>query len=118
MEHFTPSEAPIHETQRLPIVPPGQIIGRNQALGQIFAQMRAGAALLLYGPPGVGKSALAATIASAFTTFPGGVLWWSVENDSLAQLIVRLGRAYNERTITESADPLVHLDMARQLLAR
>ncbi len=118
MEHFTPSEAPIHETQRLPVMPPPQIIGRNQVLGQTFAQMRAGAAVLLHGPEGVGKSALAATLAAAFTTFPGGVLWWSVNRDSLAQLVVRLGRAYGERAISDRPDPLSQMDVVAALLDR
>jgi tetratricopeptide (TPR) repeat protein/energy-coupling factor transporter ATP-binding protein EcfA2 len=118
MEHFTPSEAPIHETQRLPVVPPGKIMGRNQELGQAFAQIRAGAGVLLHGPSGVGKSALAATIASAFTTFTGGVLWWSLDRDSLAQLIVRLGRAYNARTIVDAPEPVDIIPQAAELLSR
>ena len=118
MEHFTPSEAPIHETQRLPIVPPPRIIGRNRELGQTFAQMRVGAAVLLHGPSGVGKSALAATIATAFTTFRGGVLWWTVNGDSLEELVVRTGRAYGERALTDHARPLELLDEAAALLSR
>ena len=118
MEHFTPSEAPIHETQRLPIVPPPRIIGRNRELGQTFAQMRVGAAVLLHGPSGVGKSALAATIATAFTTFKGGVLWWTVNGASLEELVVATGRAYGERALTDHARPLELLDEAAALLSR
>ncbi len=118
MEYFTPSESPIHETQRLPVAPPRQIIGRNQVLGQAFTQIRANGAVLLHGPGGVGKSALAATLASAFTTFPGGVLWWSVDRDSLEQMIVRVGRAFAERNITGAADPLAQADLARTVLTR
>ncbi len=118
MEHFTPSEAPIHETQRLPIAPPKKVIGRDRELGQTFAQVRAGAAVLLYGPDGVGKSTLAATIAAAFTAFPGGVLWWPVDNELLEHLIVRLGRAYGERMLSDSPEPLEHLDAALQILSR
>ncbi len=118
MEHFTLSEAPVHQTRRLPVLPPKQVVGRDRELGQAYAQARAGAAVLLHGPSGGGKSALAATIAAAFTALPGGVLWWSVEADSLEQLLVRLGRAYGERTICDSHDPLQHLEAAAQLLRR
>ncbi len=118
MEHFTPSEAPIHETQRLPVIPPRRIVGRNRDLGQTFAQMRVGAAVLLHGPGGGGKSALAATIATAFTTFKGGVLWWPVDNDPLEQLIARLGRAYGDYRIGDAARPLDYLDAAAGLLER
>jgi len=116
MPTFTPPEAPFHEARQLPIAPPQRIIGRDRELGQTFAQVRAGAPVLLHGPAGVGKSALAATIASAFTTFPGGVLWWAVAGDSLDELVVRLGRAYGERDITDSANPLTLADRAAALL--
>lgn len=121
MEHFTPSEAPIHETERLPVIPPRQIIGRNRVLGQVFAQVRAGAAVLLHGPDGVGKSALAATLAAAFTTFPGGVLWWGAQRStagSLETLIARLGRAYGEQKISDTTNPLAQTEAAAQLLQR
>ncbi len=118
MEHFTPLEAPIHETQRLPVMPPPQIIGRNRELGQIYSQIRAGAAVLLHGPDGLGKSALAATLSAAFTTLPGGVLWWSVDNDSLPQLIARLGRAYGNRILSDNAHPDQEMDAIKALLAR
>ncbi|MBN1963615.1 MAG: hypothetical protein JW910_03140, partial [Anaerolineae bacterium] len=119
MEHFTPSEAPIHETQRLPVAPPApQIIGRNQELGQTFAQVRAGTTVLLHGPRGVGKSALAATIAAAFTAFPGGVVWWPVEFDSLERLLARLGRAFGLRTLSDSPSPLAHVGEVSGLVQR
>lgn len=118
MEHFTPSEAPIHETQRLPVLPPRQILGRNRELGQAYAQIRAGMPVLFHGSPGMGTTALAAMIATAYTTFEGGVLWWSVPGDNLPNLIVRLGRAYGVREITTSADPLEHIGAAAELLQR
>ena len=118
MEHFTPSEAPIHETQRLPAIPPRQLVGRNQELGQVYAQIRAGMPVLLHGPAGIGKTTLAAMIATAYTTFKGGVLWWRVGEDSLAQLLVRLGRAYSARALTEGSEPLAHLNLAADLLQR
>lgn len=116
MAIFTPPEAPIHEPKQLPVAPPPKIIGRDRELGQIFAQVRVGAPVLVYGAPGIGKSALAATIAAAFTTFPAGVLWWQVVDDSLEQLVVRLGRAYGKQEITESANPLALVDGAAALL--
>lgn len=118
MEHFTPAEAPIHETRRLPVLPPVKTVGRNAELGQTFAQVRTGKAVLLYGPSGIGKSALATTIASAFTAFSGGVLWWQVDGDPLEQLIVRLGRAYGERAISDSPNPAGQIAAAQRLLQR
>lgn len=118
MEHFTPSEAPIHETQRLPVLPPRQILGRNRELGQAYAQIRAGMPVLFHGPPGAGTTSLAAMIATAYTTFEGGVLWWTVRDDDLSALVVRLGRAYRVREITESSDPQAFLGTAAALLQR
>ncbi len=118
MEHFTPSEAPIHETQRLPAIPPRQLVGRDRDLGQAYAQIRAGMPVLLHGQSGIGKTTLAAMIATAYTTFKGGVLWWAVGDDSLAQLLVRVGRAYQNRALTEAVDPKAHLGLAAELLRR
>ncbi len=112
----TPPEAPIHESKYLPVAPPQRIVGRERELGQTFAQVRAGAPVLLYGPPGIGKSALAATLAAAFTSFPAGVLWWRVREETLDRLVARLGRAFGDRDIADSANPLALVDRAARVL--
>jgi tetratricopeptide (TPR) repeat protein/energy-coupling factor transporter ATP-binding protein EcfA2 len=91
-------EAPIHEAKALP-VSTGKLVGRETALKQVYAGLKAGHPVLIHGPVGVGKTALAATLAGAYTQQPGGV-------PPLEELLVRVGRAYNVEEITHSDNPV------------
>lgn len=87
------------------MVPP-KLVGRDAILGQIYTRLRENKPVLLHGSPGIGKTALAATLAAAYTEQPGGVLWFNVENASLEQLLVHVGRAYEVAEIANSENPL------------
>lgn len=106
MSDFTPHEAPAREAQALPVMLPGKLVGREAALAQVYAQLKEGKAVVVHGPAGVGKTALAATLGSAYTQQPGGVLWFNVNNPRLEELLVRVGRAYNISEITNTDNPL------------
>ena len=95
------------DAKTLPVMlPSGKLVGREAELASVYAQLKEGNTVLLHGPSGVGKTALAATLASAYTQQPGGVLWMNVHNPSLEELLVRVGRAYNINEITTSDSPL------------
>jgi tetratricopeptide (TPR) repeat protein len=106
MAELTSHEAPAHKAQALPVQLPGKLVGRDSTLKQVYDQLKANKAVLIYGDAGIGKTALAATLASAYTELPGGTLWLNVDNSSLPQLIVRTGRAYNELEIAASSNPM------------
>jgi tetratricopeptide (TPR) repeat protein/energy-coupling factor transporter ATP-binding protein EcfA2 len=106
MSDFTPHEASIHEAQALPVTVTGKLVGREAALAQVYGQLKGQQPVLVYGPAGSGKTALAATLASAYAQQPGGVLWLPVERPRLEELLVRVGRAYHIREITDSDNPL------------
>ncbi len=92
---FTPHGAPIRDKRLLPVQPPGQVIGRNRELATMHVTLKARAPILLAGSSGIGKSALAAVLATAHVASnPGGVLWLNVLEDDLETLIARVGRAY------------------------
>ena len=94
---FTSHGAPIREKRLLPVQPPGQAIGRNRELASMHVTIKAGASLLLYGPAGIGKSALAAVLATAqIASNPNGVLWLTLNEDDLPALATRIGRAFDE----------------------
>jgi tetratricopeptide (TPR) repeat protein len=84
---------------------PGKLVGRDTTLAQVYGQLRANKPILIYGTSGIGKTALAATLASAYTELPGGALWLNVDDSPLDELIVRVGRAYDVDDITNSENP-------------
>ncbi len=106
MADFVSYEAPAHEATSLPVMLPGKLVGRDDALKTIYAYLKQNRPVWLHGQSGVGKTAIAATLASAFTQKPGGTLWLSVDEDSLSSLIVRVGRAYGIMEIANSENPL------------
>src|SRR3954452_1994485 len=92
---FTPYGAPIRDAKLLPVQPPSKIIGRNRELGSMHNTLKAGASIFLAGPAGIGKTALAAVLATAYVASnPGGVLWFNIVEDDLEMLVARVGRAY------------------------
>ncbi|MBX3066601.1 MAG: tetratricopeptide repeat protein [Anaerolineae bacterium] len=98
---MTPHGAPIHEKRLLPVQPPGQVIGRNRELALMHVTLKDGASLLIAGPSGIGKSTLAAVLATAhIASTPGGVLWLHLNDDDLPDIAARVGRAYDEDTFT------------------
>jgi energy-coupling factor transporter ATP-binding protein EcfA2 len=116
MSDFTPHEAPIHEAARLPVPVPARLVGRDAALAQIYTQLKENHPVLLHGPLGVGKSALAATLASAYAQQPGGVLWLSVNDPRLDELLVRIGRAYQISEIGTTENPLSMIGAVENVL--
>ncbi len=93
-QFVTPHDAPLHGSHNLPVQAPDELFGRDADLSSVHLSLKAGTAVLLYGPPGVGKTALAAALAAGYAELPGGVLWLEVADDSLRALIVRVARAY------------------------
>jgi len=106
MAELTSHEAPAHKAQALPVQLPSKLLGRDSTLAQVYGQLKANKAVLIYGATGIGKTALAATLASAYTELPGGALWLNVDNSSLPELIVRTGRGYNVLEIAASSNPM------------
>jgi tetratricopeptide (TPR) repeat protein/energy-coupling factor transporter ATP-binding protein EcfA2 len=100
----TPHEAPIHSRDRLPVRPPDELFGRDSDLATVHLALKAGTAVLLHGPAGVGKTALAAALASDYAEQPGGVIWLDVNNDSALSLLTRITRAYAPDNLTDEPD--------------
>ncbi|MCU0499296.1 MAG: tetratricopeptide repeat protein [Anaerolineae bacterium] len=109
MVNFTSHEAAAHEAGALPVMLPTKLIGREAALAQIYGQLKQNLPVLVYGAAGAGKTALAATLASAYAQQPGGVLWFNVDDDPLESLITRVGRAYEISEVITSDTPTAHI---------
>lgn len=95
---FTPYREPIRDVRLLPVHAPAKLLGRNRELAAIHAEIKAGGSVLISGGAGVGKSALAAVMATAFAPQQGGVVWLNIVEDDTAYLAARVGRAYGVDT--------------------
>lgn len=109
MSQFPSTDRIAHSSAELPAVVPSRLIGRESVLAPVYAQLKGGRPVLVYGSPGVGKTAVAATLANAYAQQSGGVLWLNVESDSLDSLLVRIGRAYQLTEVTQADNPLAML---------
>jgi tetratricopeptide (TPR) repeat protein/energy-coupling factor transporter ATP-binding protein EcfA2 len=105
MSDFTSHESIVQDIRALPVMLTGKLIGREAALAQVYAGMKAGKPVQVYGPSGVGKTALAATLAAAYLQQTGHVLWMTVEHPKLEELLVRVGRAYAIDEVTNNPNP-------------
>ena len=116
---FVPHNAPIKDAKLLPVQAPSQMFGRNRELGGGHVALKAGTAILLHGPAGVGKTAIAAVLAAAYTAqSPGGVLWFTMTEDDADLLLARVGRAYGVNSLTTDDDTAERLRVVRSLLER
>src|SRR5258708_15888289 len=117
---FTPHGAPIRDAKLLTVQTPAKIIGRNRELGSMHVTLKIGSSVFLSGVPGIGKSALASVLATAYiASNPGGVLWFNVVEDDLDLLIARTGRAYGVNALasnSEATDITDNATMVRALL--
>ncbi|MCC7206963.1 MAG: AAA family ATPase [Anaerolineae bacterium] len=115
-----PYGAPAYEAKALPFQPPARVLGRNGELAAIYSLVRNGAAALLWGPPGAGKSTLASVVASAYLGGKqGGVLWLNAPDDNLDHLVARIGRAFGADTFSPAlGDRARHVKAARALLTK
>ncbi len=106
MADLTYHEAPAHTAGSLPITLPAKLSGRDALLAQVYSVLKTNKPILIYGASGIGKTALAGALASAYTELPGGALWLNVNDSPLEELITRVGRAYNVPEIMGSDNPL------------
>ena len=111
-------EAPARKGLDLPVMLPGKLIGRDDTLRRVYAQLKENKAALIVGASGIGKTALVATLANAYTELPGGVLWLTVDNTPFAELLVRVGRAYGLTELITTDNPLALVGAAASTLSQ
>ncbi len=107
MAELRPLEAPVTAIADLPLRRPGRPFGRDRILKALLAELQQNQKAVLHGASGIGKTTIAATIASVYAQQANqSVLWLNSHNPSLAELIVRSGRAYRAHDISNSPNPL------------
>lgn len=99
-------ETIVRDIKALPVMLPGKLVGRDSLLQQVYGELKENSAILLYGGAGVGKTGLIAALANLYTQQPGGVLWMSVNQPRLEELLVRVGRAYALDEVVNSDSPI------------
>jgi tetratricopeptide (TPR) repeat protein len=100
MTDFTPLEAPAKDVSGLPLMHPGRPVGRDDLLKEIFGHLQNRRPVLLHGPTGIGKTAVAAALAAAF--FQQGVIWLNEGTSPLAALVVRIARGLKVSEVSRS----------------
>lgn len=71
--------------------------GREEITTKILDMDITGKILLLHGPAGVGKTALAIKLGHLLKDrFPDGVLWYKVEEDNLKDILLSIARVFGE----------------------
>jgi tetratricopeptide (TPR) repeat protein len=118
MTDFVPHDAPAREASALPVMLPAKLVGRDAYLARIYGQLKQNKPIQLNGASGIGKTAIAAYLASAYSQQPGGVLWLNVDNAPLEELLVRVGRAYSLSEVTSSENPLSQVGSVAGALMR
>lgn len=107
---LSPYGAPVYGSRNLPVRPPVEFVGRDADSDAIHKSLKIGTTVLLHGAAGIGKSALAASLAAGYAELPGGVLWLDVAQDTIRSLVTRVARAYGldvptfEDDLTETAE--------------
>ncbi|MCB9435913.1 MAG: hypothetical protein H6673_02845 [Anaerolineales bacterium] len=106
-------ERPITTIAALPTPVPQTLYGRQAVLDDLRDLLDDGRPVWLYGPPGIGRRAVAATYAAG--RIERGVLWFAVYHDDVLMLAERVARAYGVAAL--SADDLnTQLEIVRALL--
>ena len=118
MAQSTPHEAPAKDLTALPLPRPERPVGRDEVLKDVYSAIRINSAVMISGAPGLGKTSLAAALAAAYTQQPGGVLWLHGDTTPLSSLLVRIGRAYGARDISNSDQPSGTAGAVAALLAQ
>ena len=106
MAENRPLEAAVTEIDALPLRRVGKPVGRDELLRSLLSR-DADEALILHGAPGSGKTAIAATLASAHLRQPQrSVLWLPVNDTPFVELLVRIARAYGALELCRAPNPL------------
>jgi hypothetical protein len=92
--------------------------GREVIVEKVKKQLTAGNILLLHGPPGVGKTAIAIKMGHLLRDkFPDGVLWYKVDSSNIMDILLSIARLFGE-DISGIKDVEVRASIVRTLLCK
>ncbi len=118
MAELQPLEAAVTSVTALPLRRLGRPVGRDDLLRSLLLRLRQRQQLVLHGAAGAGKTTVAATIANVYLQqHSRPVLWLNAHNPPLAELIVRIARAYGNMDAANADNPLSQTRAVKALLA-
>jgi hypothetical protein len=93
-------ELGLHNFSNVPFQVPGEIFnftGREEIIANILKEINTQKTFLLYGLPGVGKTALAIKIGHILREkFYDGVLWYKVDSSNVMDILLSIARLFGE----------------------
>lgn len=110
-------EQPIFSAEAMPIQPPSSLYGRQTELSEVRVHLMNSEVVWIQGISGMGKHALAATLATEFISKSGGVLWLPIYHDNLLMLTNRFTRAYGVSALATD-DIASQLEIVQVLLSQ
>jgi AAA+ ATPase superfamily predicted ATPase len=110
----------LQHAMQVPFQVPSEIAhftGRERVIAHVKKELKKNNVFLFYGPPGVGKTALAIKLGHALrSAFPDGVLWYKVDSSNLMDILYSIARLFGE-DISEIKDVQVRASAVRTLLS-
>ena len=96
----------------------GNFTGREEIVTKVKKQLTEGNILLLHGPPGVGKTAIAIKLGHLLkNNFPDGILWYKVDSSNIMDILLSIARIFGE-DISGIKDIEVRASIVRTLLSK
>ena len=109
---FSPDLVPFQSPREI-----ANFTGRRILMKTLNQYLAQGSILLLYGPSGVGKTALAIHLGHMLKEFfPDGVLWYNVENTDPMEILLSIAYTFHEN-ISAIQDVQTRASFVRSLLA-
>lgn len=99
----------------LTVQPPDPLFGRDAELNALRFMLEDRTAVLLHGPAGIGKTALAARAAQEFGEHHE-VLWFTLNNDPLHAVLNQIARAYDADVASPEDDLAEQIERVGSLL--
>jgi tetratricopeptide (TPR) repeat protein len=99
----------------LTVQPPDPLFGRDAELNTLRFALEDQSAVLLYGPAGIGKTALAARVAEEYGE-QHELLWFTLHGDPLHALLNQIARAYDADVVSPEDDLSEQIGRIRALL--
>ncbi len=114
-------ELALNDFTSVPFQVPSDIfhfVGREEIINEVSREIVLGKVILLHGPAGVGKTALATKLGHLLRDqYPDGVLWYKVDSSNIMDILLSIAYVFGEN-ISTIKSPEVRASVVRTLLLK